>query len=123
MRLQIVPFWRLTNKGWLPEYFGKVMHWGDARRCNKTIIVPFIGEIIWWESYKQMVEKAVVIHSSECDLDDGYVEMIAKAILTPDVSYFDPHSLDALWADRPTREHARHQARCVLAALREEQDS
>jgi hypothetical protein len=45
-----VPFWHLTNYGWLPEYFGKVLRWGDETTRNRVVIVPFVGEFIWWDA-------------------------------------------------------------------------
>lgn len=48
-RLTFTPFWRLTNRGWLPEYFGRVMRWGDGTYLNHTVIIPLVGEVNIWD--------------------------------------------------------------------------
>lgn len=50
-RFMFVPFWHLTNKGWLPEYLGRINLGGDETRGSRFVIVPFVGEFVWFDKH------------------------------------------------------------------------
>lgn len=50
-RLMFVPFWHLTNNGWLPEYWGRVNLGGDETRRSRFVIVPLVGEFVWFDKH------------------------------------------------------------------------